>query len=155
MVYEFPVEYGHVLAFARAIGDENPLHTDPDAGAESEFGAMIAPPTFAVAGAQFDPDFRFRPRPGQPWMGSGKEVTGTATPAAGPKLLHGEQEFIYHRPIRVGDRLTVEQREGDVTHKEGRQGLMTFRDLITEYRDQDGELVVTARAVRVEIGGTK
>jgi len=150
MAYTFPIQSGHILTFARAVGDTNPLHLDSAAASESEFGALIAPPTFVVAGAHFDPDFRFRPRPGQPWMGSGRTATGTPNPAPGQRVLHGEQEFVYHRPVRAGETLSVESREGDVTHKRGRSGPMRFRDLITEYRDDTGELVVTARAVIVE-----
>jgi acyl dehydratase len=150
MTYTFPVEYGHILTFARAVGDLNPHYTDPDFAAASEFGEVIAPPTFAVAGAQFDPDYRLRPRPGQPWMGSARTVTGTAGGPSGPRVLHGEQHFEYHQPVRVGQRLTAETRDGEVTRKRGRSGLMTFRELITDYRDEQGDLVVTARAVRVE-----
>jgi len=152
MPYTFPIEYGHVLTFARAVGDLDPLNTDPDQAAASEFGAVIAPPTFVVASAQFDPDYRLRPRPGQPWMGSGRSATSSTESAAGNRVLHGEQHFEYHQPVRVGQRLTVDTRLGDVTEKQGRSGRMTLQEMITEYRDEAGELVVTSRSVRVEFG---
>jgi hypothetical protein len=50
----FPVEAGHVLAFGRALGLDEGLPRIGD----------VAPPTFAIASAQFDPHYPLRPRPG-------------------------------------------------------------------------------------------
>jgi acyl dehydratase len=66
-VERFPIEAGHVLLFARSIGDPNPVYADAEAAGEA--GAILAPPTFVQASAQFDPDYPLRPRIGQPWMG--------------------------------------------------------------------------------------
>ena len=75
-IEQFPIEAGHVLMFARAIGDPNPIYADADVAAASEVGVIPAPPTFVTASAQFDPDYPLRPKPGQPWFGSGREATG-------------------------------------------------------------------------------
>ena len=49
-----------------------------------------------------------------------------------------------------GDVLTVETKPGETWEKESkRAGKLTFRERITEYRDQNGELVITARGVGV------
>jgi hypothetical protein len=46
--------------------------------------------------------------------------------------------------------LTVETKQGNTWERESkRAGKLTFRERITEYRDQKGELVVTARSVGV------
>ena len=74
----FPVEAGHILLFARAIGDPNPIYGDPDYATGTEVGGIIAPPTFMQASAQFDPDYPLRPKVGQSWFGSGREPSGTA-----------------------------------------------------------------------------
>ena len=64
--------------------------------------------------------------------------------------LHAEQHFEIHRPIRPGDILTGTTGPGTTWEKEGkRSGKLVFSESITEYRDQDGELVVTARGVSV------
>ena len=39
---------------------------------KAEGGGIIAPPSFAQAVAQFDPDYHLRPKPGQKWFGSAK-----------------------------------------------------------------------------------
>ncbi len=59
--FKFPVEASHILMFARAVGDPNPVYVDPEAVAKSDAGGVIAPPTFALAAAHFDSDYLFRP----------------------------------------------------------------------------------------------
>ena len=63
--------------------------------------------------------------------------------------LHAEQHFVYHRPVRVGDVLAGTTRPGEEWEKQGRSGRLRFREQITEFRDEAGELVVTARSVSV------
>ncbi|HKE76789.1 MAG TPA: MaoC family dehydratase N-terminal domain-containing protein [Acidimicrobiales bacterium] len=175
-VERFPVEAGHVLMFARSIGDPNPVYSDAEYAAASEVGGVIAPPTFVQAGAQFDPDYGLRPKIGRPWFGSGRTPSGLQRPAApaepaaaesqpspessssserrprsgGGTGLHAEQHYTYHRPLRVGDVLTATTTPGKRWEKQGRRaGVLVFAESVTEYRDQDGELVVTARSVAV------
>jgi acyl dehydratase len=147
----FPVETGHILMFARALGDDNPIYRDGEYAAATEWGTVIAPPTFVAAVAHFDLDWLYRPRPGEPWMGSGREPTGTPAPlAGGGTSLHAEQHYEYHRVLRPGDVLSAEVEEGARWEKESkRAGTLRFEETITRYRDQAGELVVTARGVRV------
>jgi acyl dehydratase len=157
-VERFPIEYGHVMMFARAIGDPNPVYHDEDHAASTEVGGIIAPPTFVQASAQFNPDYGLRPRPGRPWHGSGRNPSGIQRDrssderprSGGGSGLHAEQHYTYHRPVRVGDVLTTRTRRGESWEKEGRRaGKLVFTETITEYLDQHGELVVTARSVGV------
>lgn len=160
-VEKFAVEASHIMMFARAIGDPNPVYYDEDHAKGTEAGGVIAPPTFAQASAQFDPDYRLRPKVGEPWMGSGKEATGIkpkepsesggdAPVGMGARGLHAEQHFEYHRPMRPGDVLTATVKQGETWEKQSkRAGTLKFSETVTEYRDQHGELVVTARGVGV------
>ncbi len=159
-VEKFPVEASHILMFARSVGDENPIYSDEAHAVESEVGKIIAPPTFAQASAQFDPDYILRPKPSQPWFGSGGQPTGLKPKSSGSgggsggggiaAGLHAEQHFEYHRHISPGDVLTAEVKPGKTWEKEGRRsGKLIFNETITEYRDQNGELVITARGVGV------
>ncbi len=150
--YKFPVEAGHIMMFARAVGDPNRIYHDADYAKDTEPGGIIAPPTFSRACAQFDPDYPLRPQVGKRWFGSGKEPTGLAEgkEPPGSGMLHAEQHFEYHRQVRPGDTLTVTTRPGETWEKEGRRsGKLLFREFIDEYRDQNGELVITARLVGV------
>jgi len=159
-VDNFAVEASHIMMFARAIGDPNPIYSDAGHAATTEPGGIIAPPTFAQASAQFDEDYRLRPKPGEPWMGSGKEATGLPPKAAGAaddapvgmgaRGLHAEQHFEYHRNMGPGDVLTATVKPGESWEKHSkRAGTLKFSETVTEYRDQYGELVITARGVGV------
>lgn len=151
--YKFPVEASHIMMFARAVGDTNRIYEDAEYAKGTEPGGIIAPPTFGRACTQFDPEYHLRPKAGQPWFGSGGAATGlpegTDPPSSGG--LHAEQHFEFHRPIRAGDVLTVSTRPGETWEKEGkRSGKLRFTETIVEYRDQNGELALTARAVGVK-----
>ena len=138
-VDRFPVEAGHVLAFRRACGDPA-----AEAGADTA-GQAIAPPTFVQSGAQFEVGHRLRPGT-EPWWGS---ASGHGRMPEGGGGLHAEQSYVYHRPVRVGDVLSAAERPGERWEKAGRSGTLRFAEILTEYRDADGDLVVTARAVSV------
>jgi hypothetical protein len=140
---KFPVEAGHIMMFARAIGDENPAYHRA-AGDSDE--AALAPPTFTMASAHYDPEYHLRPRPGQEWFGSGH---GPGEMPEGGGGLHAEQHFEYHRPVRAGETLYVRTVPGNSWEKQGRTGRLLFSERITEYRDADGEPVVTALTVAV------
>jgi acyl dehydratase len=153
---KFPIEAGHIMMFARAIGDANPIYYDENYAKDTEPGGVIAPPTFIQAGAQFDPDYALRPKIGQPWFGSGKEPTGIKPGSGGDsggggRGLHAEQHYEYHRPLRPGDVLKATIKPGKKWEKEGRRsGKLIFSETIIEFRDQKGELVITARGVGVQ-----
>lgn len=164
-VERFPVEASHILMFARSIGDSNPIYSDESHAGSSEVGSIIAPPTFAQASAQFDPDYFLRPKDGQKWFGSGGTASGTLVKESKNKDdsnsgdeksgssaggLHAEQHFTYHRHLKPGDVLSAETKPGESWEKESkRAGVLKFNESITEYRDQNGDLVVTARSVGV------
>ena len=148
-VERFPVEATHILMFARAIGDENPAYTDPTSPEAAEFGAVIAPPTFTMASAQFDPDHVLRPKRGEPWFGSAKEPSGAAITTTG--RLHAEQHFEYHRPLLAGEVLTAVERDGSTWEKESKRGgTLKFEEKFIDYVSAgSSDVVVTARFVSV------
>ena len=155
-VDKFPIEAGHVMMFARSIGDANPIYCDEDYAKGTDQGAIVAPPTFVQSSAQFDPDYFLRPKIGEEWFGSAKGPTGITKKKKKESTdgissgLHAEQHYVYHRQLKVGDVLTAEVKPGKMWEKEGRRGgKLTFKETVTEYRDQKGELVITATSVGV------
>jgi len=160
-VDRFPIEAGHIMLFARSVGDPNPVYSDEDYARGTEVGHVIAPPTFVQASAQFDPDYPLRPKIGEPWLGSGATPTGrpaggqpggqSGAPSGAGRGLHAEQHFEYHRPLHPGDVLSATNSPGKTWEKEGRRsGKLVFSESVTEYRDQHGQLVITARGVGVK-----
>ncbi len=153
-VDKFPVEASHIMMFARSVADDNQIYYDEDYAKGTEPGHIIAPPTFAQSSAQFDPDYFLRPKVGEPWFGSGGEAPGIKKESSGGGGggggLHAEQHFEYHRHVGPGDVLTATTKPGKTWEKEGkRSGKLIFSETVTEYRDQNGELAITARGVGV------
>jgi len=121
----------HIAAFARALGDRNPLYLDPEAAARGPFGAVIAPPTYPIA---------FMTSAMTDGMDAFLELgLNFAT------LVHGEQEFEYMRPVRAGETLTLTARVADVYEKPGSSGTLDFVVLETEARDTAGQPVFLSR----------
>ena len=143
--YRVTVERGPVTNFAAALKEDNPVYRDPDAARAAGFDNIPAPPTWSFA-MQFWGKFA----EGQP-----DDPTGGTNPmhnvmgelfARGGLVLHGEQEFEYHRPIVVGDVLVGEGRITDIYEKESKGRTMTFIVTETIWRDdKTREAVVTER----------
>lgn len=125
--YTVEVERGKIREFALATKARNAAYLDDP--------QPVAPPTF-LASSVF-------------WAG----------PASSPlrarnwsRILHGEQEFVFHGPLpRAGQSLVAQQRVEDVYDKQGRRGgSMRFTVLVTEFRTPDGELVAESRSTVIE-----
>lgn len=130
-----PYEVGRekIREFADAIGDPNPAYRDPEAARALGHPDVIAPPTFPIvlsmrAGAQvvFDPEL-------------GLDYS---------RVVHGEQRFVYARPVRAGDQLTVTVSVEGIRSAAGND-LLTTRGEVTTV---DGELVLTAYSTLVARG---
>jgi acyl dehydratase len=159
--FRFPVDLTAIMLFASAIGETNRIYYDEDYAAKTPLEGVIAPPTFAIASAHWDPDYFLRgvrripaPKP-RPAAASGGAPGGGGGGGGGnlTRVLHGEQRFVYHKPMQPGMRLTVTVRPGKRWEKEGKRGgTMQFSETITELRDPDGELVTTAISVGIVTG---
>ena len=140
---KMPVEASHIMMFARAIGDDNPIYHDPQYAETRDTKNIIAPPTFARSVSQFDPSYELRPKPGQTWFGSGKNSSGLKDQAPSSGGLHAEQHFEYHQQIKPGDQLTMISREGKSWEKDSRRaGRLQFTESIYEFRNQQNDLVI-------------
>jgi acyl dehydratase len=138
------VERGPVSNFATAVGDQSPVYHDPEAAQAAGFSAIPAPPTWAFVMANWGafPELQTAADVRDDPLGA---VIGPLA-AKGGLILHGEQEFEYHRPILVGDVLRGESRIVDAYTKESKGHTMTFVVNETVWSDQDsGEPVVTTR----------
>jgi hypothetical protein len=147
--FEFPVDRTQVMLFARSLRDINPVYWDPGHPETKARGGIIVPPTFVQCSAHWQPDYPLdltRPRP----EGAQPRREGGGGGGLG-RGLHAEQHYEYHHPIHVGDTLTVTTRPGKQWEKEGRRGgKLRFSETVTEYRNQDGVLCVTATSVGVQ-----
>jgi acyl dehydratase len=123
------VKAEETVPFAEALGDLNPLYVDEVAAKKSKFGCLLAPPTFPVtlAAGTMDPNLFFE-----------LELNFAS-------IVHGEQEFEYVKPLKVGQKITIEGRVSDITEKQGRNGILDVVVLETTGYDEAGEKVYIAR----------
>ncbi|MEU9384623.1 MaoC family dehydratase N-terminal domain-containing protein [Streptomyces sp. NPDC048279] len=136
-----PYEVGRekIREFAEAVGDTNPVYTDPEAAKALGHSDVIAPPTFV-----FSITFR----------AAGQVVEDPQLGLDYSRVVHGDQKFAYRRPVRAGDRLTVVSTIEAVKSLAGNDVI----DIRGDVRDETGELVVSAltklvaRAADVEEG---
>lgn len=122
------VEKGAIRRFAEAIGDDNPAYYgEKDSGRGR---GVIAPPTFAVS------------------LRVGSSIRD-GLPIDNSKVLHGEMEFEYARPLKAGDVITCRAEIVDFYTKEGKKGGMDFLVTETTGVDAAGEVVYKTRSTTV------
>jgi acyl dehydratase len=138
------VERGPVQHFAAAVLSTSPIYHNPEAAREAGFAAIPAPPTFPFA-MEFSGKFE-EIQPADAPTGNPLMTALAPLMAKGGLILHGEQEFLYHRPVQVGDVLVSEGKITDAYQKESKGRTMTFIVSETNWSDEKtGEPVVTAR----------
>jgi acyl dehydratase len=139
--WKVTVERGPVSAFANALQETNPVYKDRGAARVAGFNNLPAPPTFTFA-MQFWGAFA-EDQPPDPSGGTNPmhQVMGDLF-AQGALVLHGEQEFEYHRPVEVGDVLVGEGRIMDIYEKETDTARMTFIVIQTQWKDSDSNAPV-------------
>jgi acyl dehydratase len=122
-----------ICEFADAIGDPDPLYRDGAAARAAGHPDVIAPPTFAIVVSM----------PAQRALIEDPQLGLDYS-----RVVHGEQQFHQHRPIRAGDRLVTTVHVDGIRAVAGNDILSTRAELVTV----EGEPVVTARAVLVARG---
>jgi acyl dehydratase len=139
------VERSPVSAFALAVTDTNPIYQDADAAKAAGFDGIPIPPTFPFAMGNVGkfPELQPDDAPGMA-EGPMAQVIGSLM-AGGGLILHGEQEFEYHRTVVAGETLHEEGKVVDLYTKESKGRTMTFLVTETQYRGEDGEVAITAR----------
>ena len=154
--YRFYVDRTGILTFAASLGETNRIYYDEAHAQQTPLGGVVAPPTFTASASHWNPHGGLRGVrriPAPPPAPEGAATQAPVRRAGGgntSRLLHGEQRFDYHKPVRPGMELTVTGRPGKSWEKAGRRGgKLRFTESISEYRDQDGELVVTATGVSI------
>jgi acyl dehydratase len=133
-----PVTYAvgreKVREYARAVGETNPLHLDPQAARAAGHADVVAPPMFAVVytspvigPAMVDPDV-------------GMDFA---------RMVHGAQEFAWGPLVVAGDEITTEVELADVSERGG----MGFYVFESRSDNQEGERVCTGKWTCIVRGG--
>jgi acyl dehydratase len=108
-----------MIAYAKALGETNPLYLDEEAAKSGPYGAIIAPPLyynmFSLQGG-LDPNVKF-----------------------GNTGFDGGQHVEFFQPIRAGDTISATTQVASVYAKTGRTGTMVFTVRRTTFTNQNGE----------------
>ncbi len=119
-----PIERSRLQFFAKAIGGTDPVYTNIESARAAGYPDLPAPPTFLFA-AELD-------------SGTNDQlIRDLGFPLE--NLLHGEQGFIYHKPVCAGDTVTVESVITDVYDK--KNGVLEFVVKKSRATNQCNELV--------------
>lgn len=127
------VERDHVIQFADAIGEDNPLFRDAQAARAAGYPEQLAPPTFVTR----------------------MQITASAQVVLDQELglnyamvVHGEQEYEWRRPVVVGDVLAATPRIADIYAKKSNEYLVVESDI----KDARGQTVVVGRTTLISRG---
>jgi acyl dehydratase len=129
MVYVYPevfvVGREQVKQYAKAVKSEDPASLSEEAAAELGHDALVAGPTFpSILALLVQQDF-FRN------IDVGMETM---------QIIQVDQRFVYHRPIKVGDRLHAHLEIKSVDERFGADIVVT-RNILS---DDDGETIMEA-----------
>ena len=144
-----------IRAWCDAMGDRNPIYTDPDAAKKSAHGAIVAPPMMLQA-----------------WILPGIALANTERPPAdrheelhalfdeygytSPVATNSEQEF--HRYLKPGDRITSTMTIESISEEKATAvGIGYFIQTRMVFTDQDGEEVgwMTFRVLKFKPSGDR
>lgn len=112
------VEERDIAAFVDAVGDRNPIHSDPEYAASTSFNEPIAPGIFTA--------------------GLISAVIGTQLP--GPGAIYLSQSLKFIRPVKFGDTITARAEVCEVIPERNRIRLRTV------CTNQQGEEVLSGEA---------
>jgi len=121
------------IAYSLALGDDNPLYTEPLYGRSTRWGQMVVTPVITNLIRYLPP----HPRGYGDWP-----VTH----------LVGGIGWEWNEPIRVGDKFKTTFYLSDMVEKKGRTGRLFITYSDSKYWNQYKELVATGRGSQIMIG---
>jgi acyl dehydratase len=122
-----------IREFARAIGATDAEYHDPAAARATGYADVVAPPTFPVVIT----------------MAASRQIVDD--PELGvdySRVVHGDQKFVYTRPVVAGDTLVCVNSVDEITSRGGHDFLTTRTEVTTE----TGEPIVTVWSKLVQRG---
>jgi acyl dehydratase len=133
----FPVDRSKVAELGRAFGDPDPVWHDPAAAEAAGFDGVPTFPTVTVLADH--------------WREGGVGALVEAIGVDLARVLHGEADWQYFVPVRMGDTLTMRASVAEVTEREGKRGgKMTMIKIDSDFTNQRGELAVRRTDTLIE-----
>jgi acyl dehydratase len=121
----FEVGREKIREFALAVKDEHPSHYSEESAAEAGYDSTLASLTFlAVAGRRVQLDV----------------FTKFDIPINLARVLHRDQKFLFHRPIKAGDRLFFDTYLDSVIESHG----TVIAEIRSEVTDAEANPIITS-----------
>jgi uncharacterized OB-fold protein len=136
-----PVNQPMIRHWVEAVGDDNPIYTQPEAAAKSVHGEIVAPPVMLQAWVMRG----LAPRPTS--GGNARDELMTLLDDAGfTSVVATNCEQEYDRYLHLGDHLSTRTIIESVSDEKATGlGVGHFVTTRVDYRTDDGELVATMR----------
>jgi len=134
--YRFPIEWGKCREFALALLDPDPV--SPEIG-HFEQAFLPMPPTMLVCAHRYSPE-------GMPAI---LKLARDGYVDRG-RVLQGEIEFEFNRPLVAGEELIVSEAISDVHEKVTQKARLRFVVIEASFRTPEGTLVCTTRTTNIE-----
>ena len=129
------IDRSSIRRYAQAISDLNPLYLDQEYAKRSEYGGIIAPPTFI-----FDVSHDIFADIGE----DGRDLSRVTIP--GMKAVRGGNEYQFLEPARPGDTVNRKRKIIDIYEKEGKSaGKILFVVYDTTYTNQKDKVLGICR----------
>lgn len=146
----YAVDLSRLRLFAEAVMDLASVHFDPEAGAASPWGAVVAPPLFPLHGLEATPgalplseDLRAQGREGVNEVGRDLALMFGIDPAGG---MNARNRVRIHSLARVGDRIRADSTLVGARRRIGKRGGdMVFFETLNRYTESGGRPLVTER----------
>jgi hypothetical protein len=136
-----PIERGKIREFSTALLDDSPVYRNRLMAQAAGLPDMPIPITFPIC-AQLYSD------------SGGAAISQLIEMGMLERgfVLHGEQEFSYHRPVFADEEFTVNQKVVDAYQKENTTsgGTMTFFVIESEFIGADARTAFTAKSIVIE-----
>jgi acyl dehydratase len=141
--------------FVHAMMEEQFMHVDAEAAAQSKFGGLVAPPLWpmhSLVRGLADPDPLDPLLTDPDWDGLGGE-SRTALPPIPTSLkrvLNGGTEAEFRQLVSLGDVVQAQARYADIQERHGSSGPMLLVKTEITYKNQRGDVlaIVTMTVIR-------
>ena len=131
----FPISEEMIFELADTIEEPNPLYLDADYARKSRFAGLLCP---QLAGWK-----DWAPR--IDYFGAGQDTHFQVPLPFKSYGFNGGSEWTFHRPVRLGDQITKNEKIVDIYERSGRTGQLVFIVRETTQRNQKGEALLTIR----------
>ena len=135
----FPISEEMIFELADTIEEPNPLYLDAVYAKKSRFAGLLCP---QLAGWK-----DWAPR--IDYFGAGQDTHFEVPLPFKSYGFNGGSEWTFYRPVRLGDRITKNEKIADMYERPGRTGQLVFIVRESTQSNQKGEALLTIRHISI------